>query len=474
VQGQNTSLEEIIHFVENETPSHIAEFLTHNATTMRSFLFGDDAKADDQFDSIIHRLNNAIDEEKLDIRTNLVNAYKQGGSQLFPEQSKPQQVKSNSSKSSTQNSIWNRFKKLSWPVKIGSALSASLIASSASLFFNHATPDDNFIPPSQNTTSTAQSFDNAVQPPIIIQKSVNAIDSAVQDGLQQTPKSIVQEPFQIAVKAYDQSLIAVKTAYPGIHYSPFLIKQLKTDKDARQYMVWITEAALEHDLNPVHFANQIFRESKQFDSQIVDCHESSSAGAIGISQIMPSTGEEYGFSYEDLCDSKKSIYAAATIMFDFMQKNNLDSTLSRAAYNGGQGSVALVQKALGRNITGTDWLSYMAKRRIDFPTNQSGAWQNETYNYVRFINGEGWEEPHQRWAKQQQDNGLPPQMTEVSLIIAKATGQFNELQSNALSELTDATRRGLAYGSHAPKTSETPHKRPTDLMNRHIVTFKNS
>jgi soluble lytic murein transglycosylase-like protein len=460
----------LLDALRNQETSAAANYLERNAQQMASILFGDVATSIEDLSALTHILRHGDDDSKTTYR-NFIQARLEAHRQSVISKKTP------ASKTAVQATpLWDRIKKLSWPVKVGVPLSAVALTGFATVGISQWDQNEAPQPSPQDIASTAQEFEGAASPQIeeeIINTNESTITAQPQTTVEE-PKSTIREPFQIAVEAYNQSSTAVQVAFPESYYNPFLIKQLETDANARQYMIWITEAALENNLNPVHFANQIFRESRQFDPQIVNCHETSSAGAVGISQIMPSTGKEYGFSYKDLCDPKKAIYAATVIMSDFMQKNNSDPTLSRAAYNGGQGSVALVQKALQRsNITGSDWLTYYEKRRTNAPTSKSGAWQNETYDYVRFISGDGWDLPHQKWAQQQQKNGLPPHMTQVSLIIAEATGQLDTTQINALNGLTNETRRGLAFDSSAPKITKRPEERPSNLGSIQIASLSN-
>lgn len=243
--------------------------------------------------------------------------------------------------------------------------------------------------------------------------------------------------FHEANEAYQLSQQAILSQYPGSYYNPFLVKQLETDANARQYVAWITQAALEHDINPIHFANQLHRESRQFDPKIVFGKERSSAGALGLAQFMPSTAlHDYGLTEDDLRDPRKSIFASAKMMSDLSIEYNGDEGLARIAYNGGRGAVNFVREELGKNqISSKDWLNFMAQRRIDRPTNSVSAWQNQTYKYEKIITGSGWEIDHKKWSRQQQGNGLPEHMIYIGATIAANAGQLSNYQITALSHL---------------------------------------
>jgi hypothetical protein len=119
----------------------------------------------------------------------------------------------------------------------------------------------------------------------------------------------------------------------------------------------------------------------------------SSRGAIGLMQFTPETAKQYGISKEKLKSTKdddvKDVVDAAVKHFDSLLKSNSnDYKLALVAYNAGQGAVEHVRKQLKKKqITGDEWLSYMATQREKNPTKKIHAWQNETYEYVTNIAG---------------------------------------------------------------------------------------
>ena len=191
--------------------------------------------------------------------------------------------------------------------------------------------------------------------------------------------------------------------------SPYLVKKVEKDADARQYLKWIFQEAKKFKLDPVLFANQMFRESNHFKDSLVYGPEKSSAGAMGIAQIIKAKGAEYGLRAEkDFFDPQKSIAAAAHIMHDFLKTYKGDKLLALAAYNGGEGAVNYVREHMGRkNITGRQWLDFMNKRHEELGKTSGSAWHVQTREYIADITNLGWKNTYRSWAKKLQGaNGL--------------------------------------------------------------------
>jgi len=106
------------------------------------------------------------------------------------------------------------------------------------------------------------------------------------------------------------------------------------------------------------FAENGFRQFDQKGKVIL-----SPVGAVGIMQVMPGTGKEYGFSRQDLTDPEKNIQAGVSVLKDFLSRSNGDSMVAAGMYNAGPNH------------------SFFKTGKGDLP--------EETQNYIAKINGYG-------------------------------------------------------------------------------------
>jgi hypothetical protein len=106
------------------------------------------------------------------------------------------------------------------------------------------------------------------------------------------------------------------------------------------------------------FAENGFRQFDQKGKVIL-----SPKGAVGIMQVMPGTGKEYGFSRQDLTDPEKNIQAGVSVLKDFLSRSNGDSMMAAGMYNAGPNH------------------SFFKTGKGDLP--------EETQNYIAKINGYG-------------------------------------------------------------------------------------
>ena len=106
------------------------------------------------------------------------------------------------------------------------------------------------------------------------------------------------------------------------------------------------------------FAENEFRQFDQKGKVIL-----SPKGAVGIMQVMPGTGKEYGFSQKDLADPEKNVQAGVSVLKDFLSRSNGDSMMAAGMYNAGPNH------------------SFFKTGKGDLPL--------ETQNYIAKINGFG-------------------------------------------------------------------------------------
>ena len=108
------------------------------------------------------------------------------------------------------------------------------------------------------------------------------------------------------------------------------------------YRVLVNRAKAAGDPFPDQFAAQIFQESR-FNAAAVGPN-TRHGQALGIAQILPSTGKRYGLSATDLMDPEKAIDAAIKYRRDiasYLVKNGIQPTSDNilAGYNAGEGRV---------------------------------------------------------------------------------------------------------------------------------------
>lgn len=149
----------------------------------------------------------------------------------------------------------------------------------------------------------------------------------------------------------------------------------------------INDAANKYNIDPNTFKSLIRQESG------FDPAATSLSGAKGLLQFMPKTAKSLGLdpnrlNSEDPNDQVDQINAGAKYLAQQRDANGGDATLGLVAYNGGQKAIDFVKQQLNKkNITGQDWMNFMANRRNTNPTDKTSAWQNQTYDYVNSING---------------------------------------------------------------------------------------
>jgi len=133
----------------------------------------------------------------------------------------------------------------------------------------------------------------------------------------------------------------------------------------------------QYGLNWIHLKAQAIAESKLNPKAV------SKAGAIGLMQIMPATGEELGYSVPELLNPEKNIEAGARYMAGMMRFWDLVPKWERwffalASYNAGPGNILTARKLAERErYNSFDWSCVSP-----FLHKVTGPFAKETINYV--------------------------------------------------------------------------------------------
>ncbi|MBN8521830.1 MAG: lytic transglycosylase domain-containing protein [Alphaproteobacteria bacterium] len=187
--------------------------------------------------------------------------------------------------------------------------------------------------------------------------------------------------------------------------SPHLIRKMNRDPLARQYVAWIRQACERVNIDWKICANQLFRESAHFNTDVIRGKRLSPAGAVGIAQFMPATGRTYGLnSHADLSNPRKAINAFAEHMRDLMKEYNGDIKLALMAYNGGRGAVNFVRAHLGSDANGAQALNLLQDRFNERGRTSPSAYHVETRAYVGDITGFSWDDDYRKWAQKMNAN----------------------------------------------------------------------
>lgn len=111
-------------------------------------------------------------------------------------------------------------------------------------------------------------------------------------------------------------------------HAPYQAEPIKS-----QYDALIINTALKYDLEPA-FIKAVIHVESAFDRNAV-----SSAGALGLMQLLPSTAANYQFT-QDHFNAARNIEAGTQHMRDLMDRYDDNKRLSLAAYNAGAGAVS--------------------------------------------------------------------------------------------------------------------------------------
>lgn len=122
-----------------------------------------------------------------------------------------------------------------------------------------------------------------------------------------------------------------KTAGIGARQRGALANPALQDRPYHQQVKAVAEALV---LDPALIHAVIEAESKYNPNAV------SERGAIGLMQVMPTTGQRYGVSAQELRDPARNIATGARYLTDLLRLFNGDLRLALAGYNAGEAAVA--------------------------------------------------------------------------------------------------------------------------------------
>ncbi len=187
----------------------------------------------------------------------------------------------------------------------------------------------------------------------------------------------------------------------SVSLNPYLVKALEDSPLAREYLRSIRESCEEYDLDWRICANQLFRESRHFNEDVINGNTLSDRGAVGMAQFMPDRAREYGYGLQDIILPPIAISLYAQHMNDLRTEYDGDMTLALIAYNGGPGAVNWVREKLeDPNASGEDAMNFLQARYDELGNTGTHAYHVETRKYVIDILGMGTEENPQ-WVHNQ-------------------------------------------------------------------------
>ncbi|HEX7809809.1 MAG TPA: lytic transglycosylase domain-containing protein [Thermoanaerobaculia bacterium] len=115
------------------------------------------------------------------------------------------------------------------------------------------------------------------------------------------------------------------------------VAQVQTSRPAAgSYGALIHDAARRHDV-PENLIEAVIRVESDFDTRAL-----SSKGARGLMQVMPDTGRRFGVADPDhLFDPSRNLSAGTAYLAWLLKRYRGDLDLALAAYNAGEGAVAM-------------------------------------------------------------------------------------------------------------------------------------
>lgn len=242
-------------------------------------------------------------------------------------------------------------------------------------------------------------------------------EKALKEFLQENPqapkpadpslqKGALMQTFSLSAKVEPQEIVPAKPktnlpttdAKGHVLLDPDLIDRLEKSEETRKYVRMTFAAAEKYGLDPNMLANQFWAESKYKVSAV------SHKGASSIVQMMPGTAKDRGLNIQDLKDPEKAIEAGAHMMSDLTKKHGTQK-LALAAYNGGDRSIAYVERSTEKEkITHDDFVN---KMYADIKKQGPGSrddWREQTREYLEKILPEYWDDQKIKLALSKTEN----------------------------------------------------------------------
>jgi hypothetical protein len=118
-------------------------------------------------------------------------------------------------------------------------------------------------------------------------------------------------------------------SFPEIAFTP--LRQARID--AHGFESLLRDAALRHAIPP-QLVLAVTRVESDFDP-----HTISNKGALGLMQVMPSTGARFGVAQHELIEPHRNAAAGTAYLAWLLNRYRGDLDLTLAAYNAGEGAV---------------------------------------------------------------------------------------------------------------------------------------